>query len=238
MLLIALAVALVPAARLAAADKPEEIIDRAIKAVGGLEAINKQKAMTWKEKGTYHGMGTALPYDASFAYQLPDRFRMEIKGVFTTVIDGDKGWVSEMGNVRDMSADELANQKEQYRLAKITMLAPLRKEKGYELSPAATIKVNDREAFGVKVSQEKSPDVTLWFDGDTNLLVKAKSKVKSQEKGKEVDQEMIFSDYKDVEGLKMPMKYVILQDGEKFLEGEMTETKFVDKVDDSLFEKP
>src|SRR5208282_5412821 len=69
------------------------IIAKAIKAAGGEAKLAKLKASTWKEKGTYYGMGDdGFPYTANYAIQWPGQFRLEVEGVFTIVLDGDKGW--------------------------------------------------------------------------------------------------------------------------------------------------
>ena len=54
----------------------------------------------------------------------------------------------------------------------------------------------------------------------------------------EVDEERIIGEYQDIEGQKVPKKIVVNHDGKKFMEAEVTEMKFLDKVDDSQFEKP
>src|SRR5438045_522437 len=69
------------------------IIDRAIQATGGEENLKSFPAVTFAEKGTYHGLGKPLPYTGKYAIQLPDRSRMEIEGVFLMVANGDKGWI-------------------------------------------------------------------------------------------------------------------------------------------------
>lgn len=225
----------------AADPSPEEIIDAAIKATGGADAIAKQKRMTWAESGTYYGQGTAQPYSSKYAYQFPDKFRMEITGVFTIVVDGDKGWISSMGSVMELDDEQLAEQKEQLYSTRVSMLTPLKenKDKQFTLAAAGEGKVGDRATVAVKVSSKGHRDVTLSFDKETHLLAKVETVVKSDELGgKEVDQAVTPSDYKDFGGLKVATKYVVTRDGEKFVEAEMTDAKFVDKHDDGAFAKP
>jgi hypothetical protein len=54
----------------------------------------------------------------------------------------------------------------------------------------------------------------------------------------EVTSESYFHDYKDVSGVKLPMKQITNHDGAKFLEITITDTKVMEKVDDSTFAKP
>src|SRR5206468_52714 len=87
-------------------------IDKAMKAMGGEEKLVANKAMTWKEKGTYYGMGAGLPYTGEFSVQWPDRYRMTIQGVFTIVLNGDKGWSEMGGTSQPIEGEQLKTQLE------------------------------------------------------------------------------------------------------------------------------
>src|SRR2546427_242862 len=78
-------------------DDGRAIVTRAIQAAGGEAKLAKFQAFTWKEKGTYYGMGEGLPYTGVYAINRPSQFRMEIEGVFIVVVNGDKGWVQAGG---------------------------------------------------------------------------------------------------------------------------------------------
>ena len=229
------------AAAAARADDQAEaraVVDKAIKATGGEEKLARYKAMTWSETGTYYGMGEGLPYTASYAVQWPDRFRMDIKDVFLMVRDGDKGWVKMGGETQELSKEQIAEQKEEHHGGYLTTLLPL-KDKAVTLTPLKEIKVGDRPAVGVKASSKGHRDVSLYFDKQTGLLVKSEVRVKAEEQGgKEVTQESVYADHKEVDGLKVPMKMVITRDGKKFVEATHTELKFPDKLDAKLFSKP
>jgi hypothetical protein len=89
----------------------------------------------------------------------------------------------------------------------------------------------------VQFSQRDFADVKLFFDMETGLLGRTERKTKDGE-GNEVVQEQIYSDFKDVQGARLPMKMLILQNGKRFLQGEMIEVKPLDRLDDSVFAKP
>jgi hypothetical protein len=220
------------------AEEPKEIIDKAIKAAGGEEKLAKFKAHTWSAKGTYYGAGDGMPYTAEYAVQFPDKIRVEIKNVFTLVLNGDKGWMKMGENAEEMNADQLTEQKEQQHAGYVASLLPL-KDKAYTLTALGDSKVGDRPVVGVKVSSKGHRDVNLYFDKDTNLLAKGEWTVKAMEEGgKEVAQETLYSDYKDVDGAKVPMKVALNRDGKKYVESENSDVKVAEKLDDSLFGKP
>ncbi len=220
------------------ADESKDVIDKAIKAAGGEEKLAKFKCYTWSAKGTYYGQGNEFAYTATYAVQWPDKFRADIKDVFILVLNGDKAWRKMGEEATEMNADELAEQKEVHHAGYVTTLLPI-KSGGYTLAPLGEVKIGERPAVGVKASSKGHRDVNLYFDKETNLLVKAEYTVKSREEGgKEVTQEALYGNYQDVQGLKIPMKVTVNRDGKKYVEAEYSEFKPVDKPDDNMFAKP
>jgi hypothetical protein len=215
------------------------IVDKAIKAAGGEAKLAKLKAATGKEKGTYYGMGeNGFPYTANYAIQWPDQFRIEIEDVFTVVLNGDKGWNQKGGETEALSKDELALQIHNQRAGWITSLVPLA-DKEYHLKTIGEAKVGKQMAQGVQVSRKGYPDVKLYFAKDTGLLVKSEHRTKAAEQEfKEVNQATYFSDYRDVDGAKISHKRVLKRDDKVYIEVEVTEMKFADKLDAKLFAKP
>lgn len=214
------------------------IIDKAVKASGGEAARDKFKSQTFREKGTFYGMGEGLPYTGIYTVQWPERFRMEIEGVFTMVIAGDKGWVKTDKGVEDMTAEQLAREKNNLHGGYVTTLIPL-KDKSFTLATLPETKVDDKPALGVKVSQKDRPDVTLWFDKTTGLLVKSEQMVQPEDpEAKPVKQETTFGDYKEFAGYKIPTKVVAKREGKLFVEATISDMKPLEKVDDKLFMKP
>lgn len=229
------------APRLALADDAADaraLIDKAVKATGGKEKLAKYKAQTWNEKGTYHGMGKGQPYTGKYALQWPDKFRMEIEGVFTIVLDGDKGWIKLMDETKEMTKEQLTSQKESTYAGYVTSLVPL-EDKSYTLTTLPETKVDGKPALGVKVAKKGMPDVSLYFDRATSLLVKSSFRTKAEEEnGKEVTQDTYLSDYRDVDGLKVPKKIAVKRDDKIYVEAENSDVKLAEKLDDKVFAKP
>lgn len=168
----------------------------------------------------------------------PNKFRMEIENVFTIILNGDQGWFVSMGNANDMTKEQIAEAKENRYSENTTRLLPLTKGDDYKIDVLPEGKVGVKPAVGVKVSSKGHRDVKLFFDKENGLLVKAEFKVKDDQSGIEVNQEAVYSDYKDVDGLKFPTKVVIKRDGNQFVEAELSDMKLVDKLDDKTFAKP
>jgi hypothetical protein len=217
----------------------QKLIDRGIKAVGGRKALNKSKITAVKDKGSFYGMGEGLPYEGKFESSFPDKFRVEILNVFVIVVNGDKGWVSAMGQTMEMPAEQIAEQGKQMHTSFVTTLIPLAKpSKKYKLSLAGEEDVDGEKCDGVNVNSDKQRSVKLLFSQKTGLLVKSEYTIRSDELGKEVTEEVLYSNYRDVDGLKTAHKLTIKRDGKKYVESEIQEIRYLEEADPSWFTKP
>lgn len=221
------------------------IVEKAIKARGD-KPDAKFLGMTWKDKGTFTGGGFSLPYTAEWAFQAPDKFRFALVGTIgdakinlTAAITGDKGWESDGDKVRDITGEKLEyTRSEAYQLW-VTALTPLLAEKGFTLATAPGKDVDRKPTVGVKVTRDKQPSMTLYFDKETGLLVKREVMVKDEfQKWKEVLDEAYFADYKESGGKKHFTKLKIVRDGKTMIDATLSDAKEVEKVDPKLFEKP
>jgi hypothetical protein len=222
-----------------------EVIARAIKAHGGSDNLAKYKASVVKEKGKFHGLGQALDFTGETSVQLPDRIRVEVRFkvgdqavTFLQVIAGNKGWVKIMDRTEEMNKAMLDEGKEQMNAANISHLACLN-DKEYKLSPLGEAKVGNRPAIGVRVERKGYRDVNLFFDKDKSLLLKMETRGKDfMQGGQEFTSTTLYEDYKKVEGMMIAHKASIQRDGKPYVEGEVSEVKISEMLDESLFEKP
>lgn len=220
-------------------------IEKGLKAIGGNENLAKVKAATHRMKGTFHGMGMALPYTGEWIMQFPDQMRFTIdsevngmKFTLTRVYNRGKGWSKTMDVVAELKPEEIEESKHDLYAMWVMMLRPLLKEPGFTLTQLGEVQVEKRPTVGVKVARKGQRDIKLYFDKDSALLVKSEAVVRDEETGKEVNQEEFFSDYKEIDGIKHPMKALIKRDGKVYVEGETIEVKIEDKIDEARFGKP
>jgi hypothetical protein len=240
----ALLLAAVPAVR---ADDKEarDLVEKAVKAHGGADKIDKYPAVVIKSKGTVHVMGMDLEYTATQNIQVPDRMRMEIE--FTIMgkdfklvhlFNKDKAWTAFNGEVLELKDDGVKEFEEQMHVGKVNRLAPLLKDKEFKLSSLGESKVGDKEAVGVRVEYKGKRDVNLYFDKKTSMLLKSETRSKDVMSGEEFNAETFLSDWKDKDGLPVAHKVEVKRDGKAFVEAEVIEYKGEDKLDDELFKKP
>lgn len=216
---------------------PRSIVLKGIEAAGGEAALAKLNVLTIREKGIYYGMGDGLPYIGITTVAYPDKMRMEIEGVFVLVFDGKKGWVREKGETKEMKEDQVAGYLENQRAGWMATLLPL-KDKAFTLKTLPETKVKGAPARVVQASRAGYPDVKLYFDKKSNLLIKFAHQGRSEEtKDKSVLLETYFSDFRDVDGAKYAHKWEMTRDGKRYVESEITEVHAV-KLDPQTFARP
>jgi hypothetical protein len=220
------------------------IVEKGIKAQGGQEKLAKLSAHTVKFKGTFHGMGQAIPMTGEVLTQGNDKVKIDVeveaggmKFRVVNVVAGDKGWTKMGEETKELDKDQLAEGLEQAHSGWVATLVPLT-GKEFKLSTVGEIEVDKRKAVGVKAAFKGRRDVDLYFDKETGLLVKAEGRVKDEGSGQEVTEESFPSEYKDVQGTKQAMKFTVKRDGKLFIEGEATEIMLAEKFDASVFAKP
>jgi hypothetical protein len=229
----------------------QKVIDNAIKAHGGADKLEKQKAVTVKMKGKFYMGEEGTDFTGELATQAPGKSRLEIsfelmgkQAKFLQVYDGAKGWKQvKLGDMtvvdEELNKESLAEAKESEYAGSLGQLVVLKK-KEFKLEPLGEVKVGDKPAIGVRVTHKDHRDVSLFFDKKTGLLVKSERVVKDPDNGgdTEITQVELYEDYKDVKGVKYAGKLIITRDGKKHVDAEVTEHKVADKLDDNLFTKP
>lgn len=248
--IMGLAVALAAAGAAAADDKAEAVVKKAIEAHGGADALNKYKAAKFKMAGDLAIMGMNIEFTGSLAYNLPDRYRMEIamevmgqKVDIQQIVKGDsvKSTITAGGMTIPSPGGEA--EKEELRTAAVMQeaeqLTPLLDGKKFEIKAAADADVNGKKA-AVVVVQPKAikKEIKFFFDKESGLLVKTAHRGKGpgeDGQGKDVDEESFASDYKKVKGVQVPAKLIVNHDGKKFMEVKLSDYELLEKIDDKEF---
>jgi hypothetical protein len=227
----------------APADEAQAIIERAIKAHGGLDRLTRVHADRVANKGVLIVNGRETPFLAETTVQMPSQFRNVIhlqgerKTVFVQILNGDKIYFTIDGQPQKVDETLSAEVHETMQLNQAIRLAPLVMDKAYTLEPLGEITIESQPALGVKATAKGRREVRLFFNKETSLLVKTEHTT-DDGAGKELLQEEYYSNFEDVQGYRRPMKLTAYRNGKKVMEAEVIEVKYLDKVDDAEFTKP
>jgi hypothetical protein len=230
----------------AADDTPKDVIIKAIKAHGGEDVLEKNKAGTSKGKGKITlPMVGEVDFTQESAHMLPDKFKesieLSIMGQnisIVTLVNGEKASLIVNGKAMDLPDVVKQALKGAGHGIKVGRLVPLIKEKHYELSLIGEEKVEGKPTIGIRVTAKDQKDINLYFDKESNLLTKVETRSIDPNTQKEINEERIILEYKkNKDGIQVPKKLLVKHDGEKFLEIEMSEVELHEKLDESEFMK-
>jgi hypothetical protein len=236
---LTLAAALGLALPAAADDSPKAVVEKAITAHGGADAINKYPALKVTAKGTVSIMGMDLDVTSTSLTLHPGKRKgtatisvngMELK--LTQRISGDTVAMTLNGQELPLMDEQKAEEVAELAIENAARLTPLLKD-GYTLKAGPEAAVNGEPAVGVVAEHAKHKPLTLYFDKKTGLL--AKLAYKGKDDGAEVEKETIYSDYKAVQGVQVPHKEVGMKDGKKQSELTVEKVELLEKADESEF---
>ena len=196
----------------------KEILQRAQRAMGGADKLSAVKDVT-------HAMEIALePAAGGFKmkqisfYIAPNQIRQEQEtpsGKVTFFTDGKSGWFAIPGGVQPMSADML------------------KQAKGVVFRQPSTLMLSDRDPSrsvnalsenAVEISTADGQRVLVEFDPETGLPTR-QIYTELSASGGSAERAEILSDWRDVEGVKMPYRAVQQENGAKKLEVTVSEYK-------------
>jgi hypothetical protein len=227
----------------APADEAQAIIERAIKAHGGLDRLSHVRADRVTNKGMLVVNGKETPFVAETTVQLPAQFRNVIhlqgerKTVFVEILNGDKVYFTIDGQPQKVDDNLAAEVRETMQLNQAIRLTPLLMDKAYTLEPLGEVTIDGQTALGVKAAAKGRREMRLFFSKETGLLIKTEHAT-DDGAGKEVVQEELYTNFDDVQGFRRPMKIAAFRNGKKVMEAEVVEVKYLDKTDDADFAKP
>lgn len=228
----------------AAQDEARALVERAVKAHGGAEALGRIRADKVKFKGTLVVQGHTAPFLAEKTMQLPSKYKHFIetnldgdKHTILYVINGDKSYIMLDGKALQADPVQIAEIRSGLELERAMRLLPLLEDKSYQLAVIEEIRVNERPAAGIRITGRGRKEMRLYFDKEYGLLVRAENRIDAG-KGKEIRQHFFFGDFKDIGGYKRPTKVRAYRDGKQKMEAQLMDAKALDKVDETEFAKP
>jgi hypothetical protein len=227
------------------AEEARALVEQAIKASGGAEKLAKLKAVSWKSKGrTVKDEATTASYTDEAYLQGFDQLRYNLEitengrtGKLLLVVNGKKAWAQIGDKVIEGKEDYLAPRSTAFYVIRLPeMLLPML-EKESKLDHCGERKIDSRPCRGVRVNREGWPEVSMFFDKETGLVVRSEASITVNGDGGHM---MVCTptEYKDFDGVKHFTKLAIDLDGNRFMELELTELKLLGQLEADVFAKP
>lgn len=176
----------------------DDVMKKYISAIGGEKAISSIKDIKTVSKGAMDVGGQALELTITEMKKAPAKMKSMVEGmgmVFSKqVYNGTTGYNEQQGQKMDMSAEELAEAKEDADI--YADLHP--KQYGTVRTIRGMDKVNGADVYVVDVKNGSGKKSVEYYDTKTGLLVKQTMTQESPQGAVTITSE--FSDYKEVPG--------------------------------------
>lgn len=229
--------------QIASAQTADEIVEKTLTAIGSRAALEKLTSRSTIGTMTLSTPAGDISGPVEILNQRPNKSRTLIKLDLTSLgagpmtvdqrFDGTSGYVLDtMQGNRDISGNQLENMKN----AMFPNPLLTYKEHGTTVELGGKEKVGGRDAY-VLTFKPKSGSVARQFvDAESYLPVKLVVKIDIPQIG-EVEQSTELSDYREVDGVKIPFKVTSSSAVQSFT---ITVTKVEHnvKIDETLFAKP
>ncbi len=157
-------------------------------------------------------------------------------GEMTVGYDGQAAWMGIGGQTRDMPASQMAELKASLFRQSIPLLQNFEKP-GYTVQALGPAEVEGKPAEVVVVSDpERSLQVKVYIDPATNLI--AMKHYTAALMGPPAETDELYSDYRDVKGVKIPYKTVVKQGGKIGADVTVTDVKVNPGIPEAWYKKP
>jgi photosynthetic reaction center cytochrome c subunit len=209
----------------------DQLLEKYISAIGGMEAL--QKITSRVQKGTLTAFG-GQHFPVDIYSKSPDK-RLSVmhlsNGDSVTAFDGSQGWLSVPGRVHMMSASESA-------AARIDadLYFPLHVKTLFEkFRVDAGEKIDGHDTYLVMGRNEGQPPLRLYFDKESGLLLRFVRYAETP-LGRNPTQ-IDYADYREANGLKIPFRWTLSRPGNQFtIQVEQVQQNV--SVDDAKFVAP
>jgi outer membrane lipoprotein-sorting protein len=227
----------------AAAQTPDEIVDKTLTALGGRAALDQLTSRSSSGTMTISTPAGELSGTIEVLSARPNKSRTLITldltsvGAGTMVLDqrcdGTSGYaLDSMRGNRELTGSQLELMKQNFFPTPFLDY----KERGSKVELAGKEKAGDRDAYVLNVAPVSGPASRVFIDAESYLPIRSIVTVNIPEAG-DVEQTIELSDYREVDGVKVPFKVKGSSSIQTFTIVVTTMQNNV-KVDDALFVKP
>jgi outer membrane lipoprotein-sorting protein len=231
-------------AQSAAAQTADEIIEKSIAAMGGRAAFAKVKSRTASGTITLNTPAGDIPGTIEVMNAAPNKSRTLIKADLSAFgagpleidqrFDGEKGYVIDtlQGN-RDITGDLLQNMKNgSFPNGFLTY-----KESGFSVKLAGKEKFGSGEAYVLLFEPAAGSAIRQYIDAQSMLPVRYVVRVNIPQLNADVEQITELSDYRDVDGIKLPFALSTSSSAQSYTIA-ISKIEHNTAIDPKLFVKP
>lgn len=216
------------------------LVERAVKAKGGLEKLKSVRTLTATSKTKLMTPQGPVEAETKTLIAYPDRFRIEAKLPQAEIVQtfaGGEAWIKDPTGVHDAPLPMRDEFRASAQRDLILLLIDAAAGKLQARALAATGPDDkDLEALELSGGETARESITLFLDKATGLIVKVAYSAFTPV-GRQRTEELL-SDYRTVDGVQVAYKAIMRRDDQTILERVVTDLKLNLPLEDALFKKP
>ena len=228
----------------ASAQTADDVIERHLSAIGGRAALAKleTRVATGTIAVAAEGVNISGPLEVST--KAPNKSRQYFKLDLTQYGSGEMvvdrrcdGKVAfalnSLQGDREISGNQLQNLLNAHFPSNLLKY----KEAGAKVELVGKEKVGDRETLVLLYTPKAGSPIKQYFDAETYMLLRAVMKVDVPELGGEIEQTTSFTDYRDVDGIRVSFSQAQVNSVQT-VTVTLTKVEHNKPLDDSMFSRP
>lgn len=216
-------------------SKAQAIFRQALEAAGGTDAFRKIENFRITTQNQVFGERTVMQLTVTETAVLPDKTRqvMEVsEGTRIQVLNGNRSWKKIGQQIRDLSDSE---KREMQRGLFRDLINVFKNYETLNLSIQyfGEEKVGNRRHHVLHLKNETGDFFNLYIDPDSQLVAKKTYQGTSAVGFARLEER--YSDYRAVDGIKIPFRTIVRARGKKFIESRVTKAELNVELSEDFF---
>ena len=219
--------------------KAKDILTKAVKAHGGIEKLAAVENLVIETNNTMTTPAGVMAMQVRMYLIYPDKFRQDVstpQGQFSVVYDGEAAYISSAMGIQPLPPEAIKSLKDSVFRDPIHLLVHLTQSENINIHFAGSEEVAGSPVSVLVTEQPSGEMLKIFISEETHYIVKLD--FRETEQGVTLNKENIYSDFRDVEGIRIPFGFVQKIDGNPYIDSRNTDVKFNIEIDETLFERP
>jgi zinc protease len=224
----------VPDATESSLAKGKEIWEQVIKAMGGKDAFKSITNSVIKAQTSVSTPQGEFQISSTNFHIFPDKVRQEMSmpfGIIVTVFDGEKGWMVSPQGTQDLPESQLKEVKSDLFRSHFNLFLA----DDLKVQFTGEENLENQKADVLLISDSTGNQLKMYVDAKTFLPVKESYQGATMMGPGTVEE--IFSDYREISGVKIPFSITSFANGQKTTDTKISEINFNTQIDPELFIK-
>ena len=215
----------------------QALVSDAVRAKGGVEKLRSIRTVRAVSTTFVDAPGGRVELPTTTYIRYPDAFRVDAEtpaGVVSQLFVGGSYWVRDARGVREAPAAIAAEMQGAIQRDAISLLIRLAGDQ--PTMKSASVRLAGREMPAIELATPGATPLTVVFDPDTALIAGQRYTLESPSGPVAVEE--MFSDYRDVAGLKVAHRTVLQRQGAPRVERIVKNFEYNIPLDPALFARP